>query len=159
MTTHGRNTGRRRRHVDGEATEHEATMNSSPTNADSQVSQPKPLMDAADLPDRFLYPESYRRYVQLYPRIMEGLQPWGYVNDPCGYTREFSPACGKSLVVFAQAYSEDQLAGFEVIAGEASGRVLVLDPWRRSGPLILAECGSFDEWLSWAQRQIQERFE
>jgi hypothetical protein len=134
-------------------------MSSSSSSSKSQISQPKPFAELGELPDKFQYPESYKAYVQRHPRVMHGLQPWGYVDDPGSYTERYSPICGNEFVVFAKAYLEDQLAGFEVTDGIASGRVLVINPWQRPEPLVLARCDDFDNWLSWAREQLQERFE
>ncbi len=107
------------------------------------------------LPDGFDYPRSFHDYVSKNGAKLTGLPPWGFAHDVAKWSAECSAEFNRPLVLFAQAYHEDMVAGFEGLSGN-DPRVIVLNPWGEPKPYVIAELDDFDAWLEWARQESIE---
>ncbi|UWE15653.1 hypothetical protein [Herbaspirillum huttiense] len=107
------------------------------------------------LPTGFDYPKSFRDYVSKNEVKLVGLPPWGFAHDVAKWSAECSAEFNRPLVLFAQAYQEDMVAGFEGLSGN-DPRVIVLNPWGEPKPYVIAELDDFDAWLEWARQESIE---
>lgn len=107
------------------------------------------------LPTGFDYPKSFRDYVSKNDVKLVGLPPWGFVHDVARRSTESSAVFNRPLVVFAQAYHEDMVVGFEGLFGDDPG-VIVFNPWGEPNPYLITELDNFNAWLEWARQESIE---
>jgi hypothetical protein len=113
------------------------------------------FISPSQLPAGFDYPEAFRDYVSKNGVKLTGIPPWGFAHDVANWSAECSATLDRPIVLFAQAYQEDMVAGFEGLPGN-NPRVIVLNPWGEPRPYAIAELDNFDAWLKWARQESIE---